>query len=52
MDFIPFHRLGESKYRMLGRDYLYAGVQPVENLPLENISNMQLEKGFTVTTGG
>jgi len=28
VEFIPYHRLGEHKYRLLGRDYALAGVSP------------------------
>ncbi|MBR9999678.1 MAG: glycyl-radical enzyme activating protein [Cyclobacteriaceae bacterium] len=52
MDFIPYHNLGESKYRMLGRTYSYAGSRPVDEQELEKYLQYATEKGFTVTTGG
>jgi pyruvate formate lyase activating enzyme len=52
VDFLPFHRLGESKYRMLGRDYSFAGVKPVEAPTMQSMIHYAKEKGFTVTTGG
>ena len=30
-DLIPFHRMGSSKYRALGMEYLYENVKPPEN---------------------
>lgn len=30
-ELLPYHRLGETKYRRLGRDYSFAGVSPPEN---------------------
>jgi len=32
---LPFHRLGESKYRQMGRDYACAGVTPPDEAALE-----------------
>ncbi|MBN1152890.1 MAG: pyruvate formate-lyase 1-activating enzyme, partial [Dehalococcoidia bacterium] len=28
VELVPYHRLGEHKYRLLGRDYALAGVPP------------------------
>ena len=52
VDFLPFHRLGEMKYSMLGRDYAFADVKPVEALTMQSMIQYAKEKGFTVTTGG
>jgi pyruvate formate lyase activating enzyme len=52
IDFIPFHSYGEAKYKMLGRDYLYAGVPSVGESALEQYRQYAIEKGFTVTIGG
>ncbi len=31
VNLLPFHRMGSSKYRLLGREYAYQAVEPLEN---------------------
>ena len=37
MQFIPYHSFGEGKYRLLGREYPYAGVPPFDSGNLSDI---------------
>lgn len=38
IDLLPYHRLGESKYSMLGRDYALKGINPLSRQNLENLA--------------
>jgi pyruvate formate lyase activating enzyme len=52
MDFIPYHRLGENKYKMLGRSYLFEGVPSVRDEELTFYMQYAKTKGFQVSLGG
>ncbi len=36
IDLLPYHRFGESKYKMLDREYKLAGLEPLTNVQLQN----------------
>jgi pyruvate formate lyase activating enzyme len=52
IDFIPYHRLGESKYRMLDRNYPFRDVLPVKDTEMESYMLYASENGLNVTIGG
>ena len=48
IDLLPYHRLGESKYTMLGRDYALRGVKPLARQDLESWVQGAKEKDLEV----
>ena len=51
MHLLPYHRLGESKYKKLGMDYSFEAFTPDENM-ISNIRNILESYGLTVKIGG
>ena len=51
VDLLPFHRLGKSKYLMLGRDCLVA-IEPPDEKYVERIKKTLESRGVTVSIGG
>ncbi len=52
VDFIPYHTLGENKYKMLGKSYPYEGFRSVQNRELTPYLQYAEKKGFQVSIGG
>lgn len=48
VDLIPYHRLGESKYAMLGRDYALKEVRPPARQDLERLTQLANRRGLEV----
>ncbi len=48
IDLLPYHRLGESKYTMLGRDYALRGVKPLARQDLESLAQAANKRGLEV----
>lgn len=48
IDLLPYHRLGESKYTMLGRDYALRQVKPLARQDLEGLVQMANKRGLEV----
>ena len=51
INLLPFHRLGESKWRQMGREYPYAGQKSLERGALEPYAAWIREEGVTCYTG-
>jgi pyruvate formate lyase activating enzyme len=49
---LPFHQMGESKYRDLGVPYEYAGVPQLHDGDLEEYAGILKNAGLQVQTGG
>jgi pyruvate formate lyase activating enzyme len=49
---LPYHRLGQSKYRLLGRPYGFAGGKKVADGTLEGLRAVAAAAGLTVQIGG
>lgn len=52
IDFIPYHSLGNNKYKMLGKSAPYEGIRSVENRELEPFMHYAEKKGYQFTIGG
>jgi pyruvate formate lyase activating enzyme len=52
IDFIPYHRLGVDKYKMIGKSYPIQGVSAVRMEELIPYVEYAKKKGFLVTIGG
>ncbi len=48
IELLPFHRLGESKYRFLGRNYEYGEVKPLESGYLEHLKEIGMNYGLNM----
>jgi len=48
VDLLPYHRLGESKYAMLGRDYTLKEVRPPARQDLERLTQVANRQGLEV----
>jgi len=48
VEFLPYHRLAESKYRRLGRHYRLAGTEPPADDRLAELKKPFIESGVTV----
>jgi len=48
IDLLPYHRLGESKYTMLGRDYTLRQVKPLARQDLESWVQGAKQRGLEV----
>jgi pyruvate formate lyase activating enzyme len=46
---LPYHRLGEHKYAMLGRDYPLAGVLPPTRQDMERLADVARTHGLSVS---
>lgn len=52
IDILPYHKLGENKYRALGRQYQLANLQPPKDDVVLHIKGLMEEAGFKATIGG
>jgi pyruvate formate lyase activating enzyme len=52
LDLLPYHRLGESKYRRLGRTYQFSRVTPLDLSRLTEIRALFESYGLRVKIGG
>jgi pyruvate formate lyase activating enzyme len=52
IDILPYHRLGEPKYRRLGLPYALAGVPSIEAERLESARAILRQSGLEVRIGG
>lgn len=52
MDLLPYHRLGESKYRALGRDYEFLSVPKPQDTALQRLRELVLGYGIECEIGG
>lgn len=52
VDLLPFHRLGSSKYKALGKKYQYAKVPPVRPEHLKPLIAVFERAGFQTAAGG
>ncbi len=48
IDLLPYHRLGESKYTMLGRGYALRGVKPLARQDVESLAQGANKRGLEV----
>jgi pyruvate formate lyase activating enzyme len=48
IELLPYHRLGESKYTMLGRDYALRGAKPMSRRSLESLVQGANKRGQEV----
>jgi len=48
LDLLPYHRLGESKYAMLGRNYPLGKLKPPAGQHLESLAQAGKKQGFEV----
>jgi len=51
VDLLPFHRLGKSKYLMLGRNYI-VDIEPPDKEYVEKIKKILASSGIEVSIGG
>jgi pyruvate formate lyase activating enzyme len=49
---LPYHRLGQGKYRLLGRDYAFTGGDKVPEETLVSLRNVAAATGLTIRVGG
>jgi pyruvate formate lyase activating enzyme len=49
---LPYHRLGQGKYRLLGRDYLFTGDEKLPDATMQDLKTMAEAAGLTVRVGG
>ncbi|MDD2320622.1 MAG: glycyl-radical enzyme activating protein [Geobacteraceae bacterium] len=52
LDILPYHRLGEMKWRQLGMEYQLSGLAPNTELEVDRIGRLFTERGITVSIGG
>ncbi|UMZ73450.1 glycyl-radical enzyme activating protein [Natranaerofaba carboxydovora] len=52
IDLLPYHRLGENKYRYLGKKYLLEGAKPPSNDKMQTFKKIIEEERVPVTIGG
>jgi len=52
LDLLPYHRLGEPKYRRLGRSYHLAGVAPASDADINAARSVLEARGMQVRIGG
>jgi pyruvate formate lyase activating enzyme len=50
--FLPFHNLGNEKYKMLGMQYTYSGKKQVDLIELERYTDYARSVGLIAKTGG
>jgi len=50
VDLLPFHRLGEPKYRKLGRNYVFEGAQPPTDEHMRKLKRLVESFGLQVKT--
>ncbi|QAT43401.1 glycyl-radical enzyme activating protein [Aminipila luticellarii] len=49
---LPYHRLGESKYRELDRNYEFSSIEPLEKEEMENLLEIAQKTGLHCQIGG
>ncbi len=49
---LPYHRLGQGKYRLLGRDYLFTGGEKLLDATMQHLKATAEAAGLTVRVGG
>ena len=49
---LPYHRLGEDKYRRLGRPYFLAGIEPIGKEKMEELLRVASRYELPVQIGG
>lgn len=49
---LPYHRLGEGKYEGLGREYMLAGIPPMDNEYMEMLLDEAKKSGLKCQIGG
>ncbi len=52
VDLLPYHRLGLSKYRALGREYTLEGLQPPSEEEVESLQRLVSSYGLVCQVGG
>lgn len=52
MHLLPYHRLGEGKYRKVGREYEMKDILPPDHEHMKDLLNIVLEEGLTGQIGG
>lgn len=52
LDLLPYHRLGEPKYRRLGREYMIKDAKPQDLATINRLKSVVEEFGLTVLIGG
>ena len=52
VDLLPYHRLGTTKYRRLGRTYQFSDIKPPTPERMQEIKTLFESFGFTTTIGG
>jgi pyruvate formate lyase activating enzyme len=52
LDILPYHRIGEPKWRQLGRPYKLHGVVPHTRDRVFELADIAREYGIEVTVGG
>ncbi len=52
LDILPYHRLGEMKWRQLDLEYPARDLTPHTELEVDRIARFFMERGITVTIGG
>ena len=51
VNLLPFHRLGESKYRQLGREYVYAEEVPPAHDYMQRLQKIMIDQGLICYVG-
>jgi pyruvate formate lyase activating enzyme len=49
---LPYHRLGQNKYRLAGRRYEFAGGDPAGDAAMASLRDVAAHLGLSVTIGG
>jgi len=52
VELLPFHRMGESKYRQLGKDYILSNVKPLDDDRIRGIREFMESYGLKVEIPG
>jgi pyruvate formate lyase activating enzyme len=50
VDLLPFHRLGEPKYKKLGRNYIFEGTQPPVDEHMQKLKRLVASFGLQAKT--